>query len=80
MKSLPNKKNYEDSMGIFFDSRYMDQFVQQLYNKHLEHIQKNAEQLSYFIMLLNLLIDKGSTLAFRIRDELIWFPRYPYDA
>ena len=71
MKSLPNKKNYEDSMGIFFDSRYMDQFVQQLYNKHLEHIQKNAEQLSYFIMLLNLLIDKGSTLAFRVRDELI---------
>lgn len=71
MKSLPDKKSYEDSIGIFFNSKYMDQFIQQLYNNNLEHIQRNAEQHSYFIMLLNLLIDRGSTLAFRIRDELI---------
>jgi hypothetical protein len=71
MKSLPDKKSYEESFGIFFNSVYMNQFVQQLYNQHLDHMQKNMEQLNYFITLLNLLIDKGSTEAFRIRDELI---------
>lgn len=71
MKSLPDKKNYEESFGILFDSSYMDKFIQQLYSNHLDHIQKNMEQLNYFIMLLNLLIDRGSSLAFRIRDELI---------
>ncbi|HMU44283.1 MAG TPA: ATP-binding protein [Ignavibacteriaceae bacterium] len=70
MKALPNKESYENNL-ILTDTTYIELYVRQMYDNHLTHIMLNKEQLEYFIIMLNVLIDKGSTLAFRIRDELV---------
>lgn len=71
MKSLPDRKAYDDHLGVLIETSYITEFVNQIYTHHITHIRANKDQMDYFIMLLNLLIDYGSTLAFRIRDELI---------
>lgn len=71
MKSVPSKENYNQIIIRQDSVVFLEKFIQQMYEDHLEHIQKNKDQLEYFIMLLNILIDKGSTFAFRLRDEII---------
>ncbi|HVM86695.1 MAG TPA: hypothetical protein VMT76_00810 [Puia sp.] len=69
MKSLPDRKAYTD---IFLHAgNYFEPFVQQLYDDHIEHIRTNKEQLDYYMIMLDVLIERGSSIAFRIRDEII---------
>lgn len=69
MKSLPGREAY-DKM-VILDTTYFEAFVRQLYDNHIDHIRTNREYLEYFIILLNILVDRGSTMAFRIRDEVV---------
>jgi hypothetical protein len=71
LQSLPDRKSYDSNFGLLTSTEYLNLFVQQIYDNHLGHIQKNKAQFDYYIMLLNILIDRGSSQAFRIRDELL---------
>lgn len=71
MKGIPSKESYKKSLRQGHGKVYFEEFVQQLYNDHVDFIKRNKDQLEYFIMMLDVLVDFGSTSAFRIRDEVI---------
>jgi hypothetical protein len=67
--SLPDANSL--SLITSFDKIYLELFVEQLHTNHIEFIQRNRELFEYYIMLLNVLVGMGSSLAFRIRDVVI---------
>jgi len=69
MKGMPDRAAY--GRVLIIDDSYMETYIQQLYEHHRGHISRNRDQMDYFILLLNVLIERGSTLAFRIRDDII---------
>jgi hypothetical protein len=69
MKGMPDRAAYRSVLII--DDSYMEAYIQQLYEHHKGHISRNRDQMDYFILLLNVLIERGSTMAFRMRDDII---------
>ncbi|HWA35839.1 MAG TPA: hypothetical protein VG737_16970, partial [Cyclobacteriaceae bacterium] len=50
---------------------YFEKFCRQIYERHLEYLRTNKVQMNYFTTLLNVVVESGSTTAFRIRDEIL---------
>ena len=69
--ALPNKEGYMKAMSEIDDIKYFDEYVQQLCDKNIIEIKRNRKQLEYYGMLLDVLIDKGSQVAFRLRDQVV---------
>lgn len=69
MKGMPDRAAYRSV--LIMDDSYMEAYIQQLYEQHRGHISRNKDQMDYFILLLNVLIERGSTLAFRMRDDIV---------
>lgn len=70
MLSIPFYENYTNIINTE-SSNYLEKYVTQLYENHIDHIKVNKTLLNYYIMLLNVLISSGSREAFRIRDIIL---------
>lgn len=69
--SIPNRESYIKAMSEINNIMYFDEYMQQLYDKNIAEIKRNRKQLEYYGVILDILIDKGSQTAFKLRDSLI---------